>query len=270
MARLKTKWQGEYEAWNTRSVAEVEPVYLWVDGVYVKAGLEKEKAAVLVVLAALQDGRKVILPVTPGYRESQESWAAVLRALRKRGLRPPRLIIGDGHLGIWSALRNGYPEAAEQRCWNHKLINVLDRLPKKARPAATELLRRIPYASTRKEAEQQRGQFRYWCEQHGYEAAAETLERDWEQLVTFYDFPQAHWQHLRTTNPGESPFAAARLRTDAAKRFKRVEKATAVLWKLLLVAESHFRRLKHPELLPDVAQGRQGVNGKFVPTKAAA
>lgn len=173
-------------------------------------------------------------------------------------------------MGIWRALGHVYPEAAEQRCWNHKLINVLDRVPKKAQPAASELLRRIPYAPTRNAAEQQRQQFRTWCEQRGYEAAAETLERDWARWVTFSAFPQEHWQHLRTPNPVESPFAAARLRTDAAKRFKRVENATAVIWKLLLVAESHFRRLKHPELLPEVAQGKVCIDGKFEPTKAAA
>lgn len=132
-----------------------------------KAGLEKEKAALLVALAALSDGRKVVLAVTPGYRESTESWGTVLRDLRDRGLRPPRLVVGDGHLGIWNALRQVYPEAEAQRCWNHKIINVLDTLPKRQQAAGTALLRQIPAAPTRREAERRRDQCVAWCVPHG-------------------------------------------------------------------------------------------------------
>jgi hypothetical protein len=132
---MKEKWHAELAVWQTRRLEELQAVYLWVDGIYVKAGLEKDKAALLVVLAALSDGRKVVLAVTPGHRESTASWAAVLRDLRDRGLRAPRLVIGDGHLGIWSAVRHVYPEAREQRCWNHRILNVLDKLPgNRARP----------------------------------------------------------------------------------------------------------------------------------------
>src|SRR5215813_5355439 len=131
IARLKAGWQAEYESWKTRSVADLEVVSLWVDGVYVKAGLEKDKAALLVVLAALRDGRKVILAVESGYRESTESWAAILRDLKARGLRAPCLLIADGHLGIWGAVRAVLPSVGEQRCWNHRIVNVLDALPKK-------------------------------------------------------------------------------------------------------------------------------------------
>lgn len=138
----------------------------------------------------------------------------------------PRLVVGDGNMGIWGALRNVYPEAAEQRCWNHKLLNVLDQVPKGQQAAAKGLVGAIPYTESSKEAEQGKAAFLGWCHQRGYEKAAQTLERDWEQLVTFYRFPKEHWRHLRTTNPVESPFAGLRLRTDAAKRYKRVDRAT--------------------------------------------
>jgi len=261
IARLKAGWQAEYELWRTRSVADLEVVYLWVDGIYVKAGLEKDKAAMLVVLAGLRDGRKVILAVESGYRESTESWAALLRDLKRRGLRAPKLVIGDGHLGIWGALTAIFPEAAEQRCWNHRIMNVLDKLPRTRQAEARSLLTKIPYAATREEAERQKQVFQAWCAKRGLAEVGRRLDRDWERMVTFYQFPQEHWKHLRTTNPVESPFAAVRLRTAAAKRFKKVENATAVIWKTLLVAEHTFRRLDAPELLPDVAHGVEYVNG---------
>ena len=261
IARLKAGWQAEYELWKTRSVAMLDVVYLWVDGVYVKAGLEKEKAAMLVVLAALRDGQKVILAVESGYRESTESWAAILRDLKGRGLAAPKLVIGDGHLGIWGALTAVFPTAAEQRCWNHRLVNILDKLPLTLQAAARSLLTKIPYAETREEAERQKGAFQTWATKHGHAEVGRALERDWERLMTFYQFPKEHWKHLRTSNPVESPFAAVRLRTGAAKRFKKVENATAVIWKTLLLAEKTFRRLDAPELLADVASGAVYVNG---------
>ena len=261
IARLKAGWQAEYERWRTRAVADLEVVYLWVDGIYVKAGLEKDKAAMLVVLAGLRDGRKVILAVESGYRESTESWAALLRDLKRRGLRAPKLVIGDGHLGIWGALTAIFPEAAEQRCWNHRIMNVLDKLPRTRQAEARSLLTKIPYAATREEAERQKQAFQAWCAKRGLAEVGRRLDRDWERMVTFYQFPHEHWKHLRTTNPVESPFAAVRLRTAAAKRFKKVENATAVIWKTLLVAEHTFRRLDAPELLPDVAHGVEYVNG---------
>lgn len=252
--RLRGKWVAEFEAWRRRSLRGVEPVYLWADGIYVKAGLEKEKAALLVLVAGLRDGRKVVLAVESGYRESAEAWGRLLRDLLARGMRAPRLVVADGHLGIWAALSEVLPEVAEQRCWNHKMVNVLDTLPKKLQSEARELLCRIPYAPTRREAERLREEFRLrYGQQHP--KAAETLERDWERLVAFYAFPKEHWKHLRTTNPVESPFAAVRLRTAAGKRYKRVANATALIWRVLLVAEKSFRRLDHPELLPEVAQG---------------
>jgi putative transposase len=259
--RLKAVWQAEYEAWKRRPLAEVEAVYLWVDGIYVKAGLEKDKAAVLVAIAALRDGRKVVLAVEAGQRESTEAWSAILRDLKGRGLSSPRLVVGDGHLGIWGALANVYPEAQEQRCWNHRIVNVLDKLPKKEQPAAKELLTAIPYAPTQEEAERQKKDFQAWCAKRGQAEAGRLLDQDWERLMTFYAFPKEHWKHLRTTNVVESPFAVVRLRTSAAKRYKKVANATAVIWKTLLVAEKSFRRLASPELLPEVAEGAVYVNG---------
>lgn len=270
IARLKEKWQGELAQWQSRSLAEIEPVYLWVDGIYVKAGLEKDKAALLVVLAALSNGQKVVLAVVPGHRESTASWGAVLRDLKARGLRAPRLVLGDGHLGIWAGLRNVYPDVEEQRCWNHKILNVLDKLPTREQVAAKPLLCQIPYAATHREAERRRAQFVRWCEQRGYADAAQCLERDWERLTTFYQFPQPHWQHLRTTNPVESPFAAVRLRTNAAKRFKKVANATAVIWKMLMVAEQTFRCVKHPELMAAVYRGVKFIDGRQEKTEVAA
>jgi putative transposase len=225
-----------------------------------KAGW-KDKAAILVVLAALRDGRKVLLAVESGYRESTESWAAILRDLKRRGLAAPKLVIGDGHLGIWGALAAVFPEAKEQRCWNHRLLNILDKLPLTRQAEARSLLTKIPYAATREDAERQKRAFHTWCAKRGHAEAGRALDRDWERMMTFYQFPLEHWKHLRTSNPVESPFAAVRLRTAAAKRFKKVENATAVIWKTLLIAERTFRRLDAPELLAEVANGVVYVNG---------
>ena len=268
VARLKERWNAELAEWRARPLDDLEVVYMWVDGVYVKAGLESEKAAILVVMAALSDGSKVVVSAVPGYRESTRSWSEVLRDLRDRGLNCPRLVVGDGHLGIWGALRNVWPQASEQRCWNHKIINVLDKLPKRQYEQGRLMLRNIPYAETRAEAERLRRIFTRWCGDHSYEAAREAIERDWERMVTFYDYPREHWRHLRTTNPVESPFAALRLRTDAARRYKRVDRAIAVIWKMLMVAEKRFRRLQAPELMKDVYLGARYVDGIAVEATA--
>lgn len=264
VARLKEKWQAEWETWMSRRLDALEVTYLWVDGVYVKAGLEKEKAALLVVLAGLSDGRKAFLALVPGHRESTEAWSAVLRDLKARGMRCPEVVIGDGHLGIWGALRNVYPDAEEQRCWNHRVLNVLGKLPKTHQVQAKHLVTAIPYAATREDAERRKAEFQRWCQRRDYAGAARLLDEDWERMVTFYRFPQEHWAHLRTTNPVESPFAALRLRTDAAKRFKTVTNATAVMWKMLLIAEQRFRRLNAPALVREVYLGVKFVNGRRV------
>ena len=262
IARLKTGWQAEYEAFKAMSLADSEIVYLWVDGVYVKAGLEKEKAALLVAIGGVRDGRKLVLAVEPGYRESKQSWAGMLRGLKERGMNCPSVVVGDGHLGIWGALAEVFPQAGEQRCWNHRIVNVLDKLPKSRQAEGKLLLTPIPYAKTRAEAERLKGKFQGWCRRNGFERAAELIDYDWERMVTFYGFPKAHWKHLRTTNIIESPFAAVRLRTAAAKRYKKVANATAVIWKTLLVAEKRFRRLDAPHLIAEVAEGVVYVDGE--------
>jgi transposase-like protein len=261
--RLKAKWQLEYEQWKKQDLCELEVVYQWADGIYVKAGLEKDKAALLVIIGALTNGKKVFLACESGYRESKESWSAVLRGLTGRGLKLGSLMIADGHLGIWSALGELHPEGKEQRCWNHKIRNVLDCFPKRMRPEAGEYLKRMPYAETLKECEGLRDAFanRY---RKDYPKAVEKLQIDWQRMVTFYSFPKEHWVHLRTTNVVESPFSSVRLRTDAAKRFKKVQNATAMIWKLLLVAEKSFRLLKGFWLLADVYEGKRFIDGVMV------
>jgi putative transposase len=260
LARLKAQWQLEYETWKRRRLDDLEVVYAWADGLYVKAGLEDTKAALLVLIGALSTGQKIVLAVESGQRESKESWGAVLRDLRARGLQPWRCTIADGHLGIWAALAEQQPTAAEQRCWNHRIINVLDVLPTTHQAQARTLLCAMPYAESQAACEELRAHFvkRY------RQLAPKAIERwrhDGERLVTFYQFPQEHWRHLRTTNVVESPFAAVRLRTTAAKRFKKVDSATATIGKVLQMAETTFRRLNAPELLPAVYAGAQYVDG---------
>jgi transposase-like protein len=254
LVRLKATWQAQYAAWQQRDLSDCQLVYLWADGVYVKAGLEDTKAALLVLIGAGADGRKVVLAVDSGQRESTQSWATVLRDLKARGLRAPKLTIADGHLGIWSALATVYPESAEQRCWNHKLRNVLDAVPTKRQAEVKAALQEIPSADTERAATTRRDTFARTYRRH-FPKAVERLERDWERLVAYYAFPQEHWRHLRTTNVIESPFAAVRLRTTAAKRFKKVENATALIWKTLLVVEQHFRKLNAPHLCQAVHDG---------------
>ncbi len=264
IARLTEKWQDEQKEWAKRRLDDLEPVYMWADGVYVKAGLEKEKAALLVVIVGLADGRKEFVAVAAGHRESKESWAAVLRDLRDRGLRAPRLVVADGHLGLWAGLREIFPEADEQRCWNHRVLNVLDKLAKKHQSQARMMLRAIPCADTADEATRLKTKFQKWCRQRAQNDAAELIDHDWDRLLTFYRYPRAHWKHLRTSNVIESPFAALRLRTDAAKRFKKVSSATAVIYKMLLVAQQKFRKLNAPELLKDVLRGVKYIDGERV------
>jgi len=263
IARLRERWTADYEAWRTRALADEELVYLWADGLYVKAGLDDAKAALLVIIGVRRDGQKVILALESGQRESTQAWLQVLRDLHGRGLRAPRVVVADGHLGLWAALAQIYPSSDEQRCWNHRIVNVLDQLPHKEQPTGRRLLRDIAYAETRAEAERRRTRFARRYEARAPKAVA-ILCHDWDRLMTFYQYPTAHWHHLRTSNVVESPFAAVRLRTSAAKRFKKVQNATAMVWKLLLVAEQHFRRLNAPHLLAEVGDGARYADGKRV------
>jgi len=266
--RLKADWQGQYDAWRRRDLSDLSLVYVWADGIYVKAGLEQSKAALLVLLGALADGRKVVLAVESGQRESTESWAAILRDLKARGLGVPKLTVADGHLGIWSALAQVWPESGEQRCWNHKIVNVLDAVPLKAQPDVKAQLQKIANAESRAVAEKARRSFRLTYQQR-FPKAVERLEADWERMVAYYSFPEPHWRHLRTTNVVESPFAAVRLRTSAAKRVKKVENATALIWRILLVVEQHFRKLNAPHLCAEVFAGVEYQDGVRVVTAKA-
>lgn len=252
--RLKARFELEYEQWKKQDLSGLEVVYWWADGLYVKAGIEDRKAALLTIVGALSSGEKIVIACESGERESKESWLKVLRDLKARGLKFPKLTVADGHLGIWAALGEIHPAGEEQRCWNHKITNVLDDLPKKEQEKAAEMLKAMPYAETKAECERLRDEFvlRY---KKTDKKAVETLLRDWERLVTFYCFPCEHWVHLRTTNIVESPFSAVRLRTDASRRYKRVEGAKAVIWKMLRIAERSWRKLNSPELLPLVASG---------------
>jgi transposase-like protein len=255
ISRLKAGWQAEYTAWKQRRLDDLEVVYLWVDGIYVKAGLEKDKAALLVIIGACADGSKRVLAVESGHRESDASWSGVLRDLLERGMNCPRLVIGDGHLGIWAALNRVIPAAQQQRCWNHRMRNVLDCVGKKRQAEAKKLLTTVMYAPTRKQAEKDKAVFQKWALGLQYVKAAEAIDKDWERLVAYYDLPKDHWTHLRTSNIVESPFASVRLRTGASKRYKKVEGASAMIWKLLMVAEKTFRRLRSPHLMEEVHAG---------------
>ena len=227
---------------------------------------ERFESRVLPLFARRTKELGALLPELYLHGLAEGDFELVLRDLKARGIEAPRLLMADGNAAIWGAVRQVWPEAGEQRCWNHKMRNVLDRLPQREQSEAKDLLRAVVYAPSRAEAVKAREVFarryRPW-----YPKAVDVLEDDWERMVAFYDFPEDHWKHLRTTNVVESPFAALRLRTTAAKRFKRVESATALIWKLLLVAEKRFRRLDAPHLLKDVFEGRKFEDGKPVSTQ---
>lgn len=260
--RLRSKWVLEYEAWSKRRLDDKEVVYCWADGVYVKAGLEREKSALLVIIGAMLDGTKEVLAIVSGYRESHESWLGVFRDLADRGLTPPVLLSADGIPGLWSALAEAWPTTLGQRCWNHKTVNVLDKLPKKLQSEALDLLRDMAYAPTREEAEEARSTFAQRF-RRDYQRAVDCLFKDWSQLTTFFNFPAQHWKHLRTTNVIESPFASVRLRTNAAKRYKKATSAVAVIYKILTTGQRKFRRLNAPELLPLVYARAEFINGQL-------
>jgi transposase-like protein len=266
LARLKGAWQAEYEQWKHADLSELELVYWWADGLYVKAGISDRKAALLVIVGASAAGDKVVVACQAGERESKESWCSVLRDLKERGLKFPRLTVADGHLGIWAALGELHAAGDEQRCWNHKIVNVLNELAKPAQPEAAERLSAMMYAKSRSGCERKRDEFVLRFKKTDPRACA-TLTRDWERLVSFFDYPQAHWIHLRTTNIVESPFGAVRLRTDAARRFKKTENAEAMIWKLLGVAEQSWRKLNAPELMREVYDGKRFKDGIAVETK---
>jgi transposase-like protein len=221
---------------------------------------EDPKVCLLIVIGVREDGCKELLAVEDGYRESTESWAGVLRDLKRRGLNEPKLVVGDGALGGWAALRDVYPGAGEQRCWFHAAGNVIDALPKRLQPRAKGLLNEIIEAPTRQDAGQALEVFR---EEYGakYPKALAKLDRDWIALTAFYDYPAEHWRHLRTTNPIESSFATVRLRTRVTKGAGSKTAALAMAYKLLESAQERWRRFNGHELVTDVLNGAKFKDG---------
>jgi transposase-like protein len=261
ITRLLKVWQEDYQVWRKRPLEGKDYVYLWADGVYFNVRLEEDRLACLVIVGVLPDGRKEVVALEDGYRESTESWASVLRDLKRRGLAAPMLAIGDGNLGFWAALREVYPETKEQRCWKHKLANVLDKLPKRLQPRAKEMLREIMYAPDRDSALEE---IVIFSEEYGarYPKAVETLTKDQDQLLTFFDFPAEHWIHLRTTNPIESTFSTVKARTKKTKGAGSRKAGLAMAFKLLLAAEKRWRRVNAPHLVALVKAGVEFPDGE--------
>jgi transposase-like protein len=252
ISRLTKAWQSEHEQFCTRSLKFHRYAYLFIDGVHVSVRLgEDDRLCLLVVIGVREDGVKELLAVEDGYRESTDSWAVVLRGLRDRGMNEPKLVTGDGALGAWAALKDVFPGAGEQRCWVHKIANVLDALPKRLQPRAKTLLHEMMEAPTEQEAraarETLRGEF-----DAKYPKAVAKLDRDWKQLTAFYAFPAEHWRHLRTTNPIESSFATVKLRTRVTKGAGSKQAALGMAFKLLKTAEERWRRFNGHELVADV------------------
>jgi transposase-like protein len=254
-------WREEYAAWRKRSLADRDYVYVWVDGVHFNIRLEEDRLAALVVIGVRPDGTKEVVAIEDGYRESTESWATLLRDLKARGMRAPVVAVGDGALGFWAALGQVWPETKEQRCWFHKLGNILDKLPKRLQPQAKRLLHEVLYAPTRREAEKAVVRF---SEEYKakYPKAVECLTDDKEELLAFFNFPADHWKHLRTTNPIESTFATVRLRSRVTKGAGSRAAGLTMTYKLLKTAEASWRRLDAHELIPLVRAGVVFVDGK--------
>ncbi len=264
ISRLLSVWEEEYEAFGERDLSQVDYVYVWADGIHINVRLgDRDRVCLLVLLGARPDGTKELIAIEDGYRESTESWAHVLRDLKRRGMRAPALAIGDGALGFWAAVRDVWPESLEQRDWVHRIANVLDKLPKRLQAKAKEALREIREAPTRGAAIEEIDRFE---EDFGakYPKAVTSLRRDQEKLLTFYDFPAEHWKHIRTTNPIESSFATVRLRQRVTKGPGSRKRGLTMAYKLLRMAEQRWRCLNGAELLPLVRAGVQFTNGEQV------
>ena len=260
IARLTAVWEEDYRRFRQRDLADRDYVYVWVDGIHFNIRLEDDRLCTLVMIGARPDGTKELVALEDGYRESTDSWAAVLRDLRRRGLRAPAVAVGDGALGFWAAVRDVWPETNEQRDWFHKLGNVLDKLPKRLQPKAKRALHEILAAETREQAEEQVDAF-----VAGYAAkypkAAACLAADRDPLLTFFASPAEHWTHLRTTNVIESPFATVRLRQRVTKGAGSRTKGLLMAYKLLDMAQRRWRRLNGAHLLPLVRAGVVFIDG---------
>jgi transposase-like protein len=252
VTRLLTVWQDEYKAWRKRSLTGKNYVYLWADGVHFNVRLEADRLACLTLIGVLPDGSKEVVALEDGYRESTESWKTLLRDLKRRGMPAPKLAIADGALGFWAALREIYPEAEEQRCWVHKIANVLDKLPKRLQPRAKSHLHEIMRAEGRQTALEELARFQEEYEAK-YPKAVDCLTKDIDTLFTFMDYPAAHWLHLRTTNAIESTFATVKARTRTTKGAGSRDAGLAMAFKLLTQAEKRWRRVNSPHLVALVA-----------------
>ena len=266
ITRLLKVWQDEYAGWCKRPLKGKEYVYVWADGVYFSVRLGEDKQlACLVLVGALPDGSKEVIALEDGYRESTESWLSLLRDLQRRGMPAPKLATGDGALGFWSALRQVYPETVEQRCWVHKIANVLDKLPKRVQPRAKDMLHEIMRAPDRPSALQDIERFSQEFEAK-YPKAVDTLTKDQDELLTFFDFPAEHWIHLRTTNPIESAFSTVKARTKRTKGAGSRKAGLVMAFKLMLGAEKHWRKINAPSLVALVQAGVEFSDGKRQPS----
>jgi putative transposase len=255
ITRLKADWAGEYERWQRRDLSTRRYVYLWADGVYLQGRMEEAAACMLVLIGATPEGRKELVGFQVGVRESSQSWRELLVDLKARGLAiAPEIAVGDGALGFWTAIEEVFPSTRHQRCWVHKTMNVLDKVPKSVQPPVKADLREIWAAPDRATAETATGVF---VEKYGaqYAKAVECLTKDREALLTFFDFPAEHWDHLRTTNPIESVFATVRHRTVRTKGALSRQTATLMVFKLVFAAAKTWRRLKGEHHLPKVVKG---------------
>ena len=266
VVRLKSTWEGDFKEWNRRDLSAKRYVYIWVDGIHFNIRLEEHRQCILVVMGATADGKKELIAVQDGYRESEQSWKEVLLDLKSRGLDvDPELAVGDGALGFWKALPQVWPATRPQRCWCHKTANVLNYLPKGEQPRAKDALHQIWMAARRTDALRAFDLFIATYEAK-YPKAATCLEKDREELLAFYDFPAEHWKHLRTTNPIESTFATVRLRTKRTKGAGSRVACLTMVFKLAQAAERTWRKLNGHQLLGDVIRGVRFEDG----TKVAA
>ena len=256
-------WKGEQRAFAQRDLSGVDYVYLWADGIHVNVRLEEHKLCLLVMIGVRADGRKELVALADGYRESTESWADLLRDAARRGMRPPVLAIGDGALGFWGALREVFPETREQRCWFHKIANVLVALPKSAHSGAKKALAEIWNAEDKTHALAAARSFEAAYAAKFPKAVAK-ITGDLGELLAFYDYPAEHWQHLRTTNPIESTFATVRHRTKVTKGPGSRAAGLAMAYKLIEAAQARWRTVNAPHLVALVRAGAQFHNGKLI------
>jgi putative transposase len=267
VTRLKTVWEGEYQEWSRRSLKGKRYVYLWADGVHFNIRLEEDRQCILVLMGATADGKKELLAVNDGFRESEQSWKEVMLDVHARGLDiDPNLAIGDGALGFWKALPQVWPTTRCQRCWVHKTANVLDKLPKRSQPHAKEKLHEIWMAPTRADANQAFDLFLKTYEAK-YPKATDCLQKDRSELLAFYDFPAEHWIHIRTTNPIESTFATVRLRHRKTKGSGSRTACLTMVFKLMQSAEKKWRLLNGSKILPDVIAGIKFADGVQLQTQ---